>query len=146
MITIVHGDILQTQARALVNPVNTEGVMGAGLALAFKRRFPAMFAEYRAMCLDKRLDIGDLHFYEPKDGPLIINFPTKRLWRNPSRIEYITAGMGRLLEVIEDYQLPSLAIPALGCGKGGLNWKDVSAILVAALAPLSTECFLYPPQ
>ena len=128
MITLVQGNILESKAEALVNPVNTVGVMGAGLALAFKRTFPDNFEAYDHACREGEVRVGKMFVfarYELLGPSWIINFPTKDHWRHSSKIEYIEDGLIDLAKVIENKSIKSVAIPPLGCGLGGLNWADV---------------------
>jgi O-acetyl-ADP-ribose deacetylase (regulator of RNase III) len=146
MIRIVTGSLLESSAYALVNPVNCVGVMGKGLALAFKRQYPAMFKAYAAECERGEIQIGKVRGYR-EHGKLIINFPTKRHWRERSRIEDIEAGLLALHWYIMAERIPSIAIPALGCGLGGLRWADVEPMICAALGDLDkVDIELYPPR
>lgn len=132
---ISKGDIFESEAEAYVNPVNLIGVMGAGLALKFKEEFPENFKEYNQLSIVGETAIGLLHFHEVTaeenedyEGLLVINFPTKSSWKNPSKLEYVEAGLKELVKFLEDEELESIAIPALGCGLGGLNWEPVKAL------------------
>lgn len=139
MIEVGSGDLLNADVEALVNTVNTVGVMGRGLALQFKRQFPVNFGLYAAACAAGEVEIGRMLVVETKKltGPrYIINFPTKQHWRNPSRLEYIRAGLNALVEEIHASRLRSIAIPPLGCGNGGLAWKDVEPLIERALLAL----------
>lgn len=123
-----EGNLLNAEAEALVNTVNTVGVMGKGVALQFKRAFPEMFKQYYRACKEGRVTPGKMFVYEVKglDNPtLIINFPTKRHWRENSRIGDISEGLHELKKVIDERKIKSIALPPLGCGLGGLNWSDV---------------------
>lgn len=123
MIELRHGNLLDAEVEALVNTVNTEGVMGKGVALQFKKAFPDMYREYRKVCKDGELSIGKMHVFSRNSlmGPrYIINFPTKQHWREPSHLEYIEKGLHALAEEINKLQIKSLSIPPLGCGFGGL--------------------------
>lgn len=132
---ISKGDIFESQCDAYVNPVNLIGVMGAGLALKFKEEFPENFKEYNQISIKGDNAIGMLHVHEVTEdenpdyeGLVVINFPTKSSWKWPSKIEYIEAGLKKLVEVIDDWELESIAIPALGCGLGKLNWEPVKTL------------------
>ncbi len=128
---------LEGRVQTLVNPVNCRGVMGRGLALQFKERYPAMFAEYRRRCLAGALTVGRLYVWRPaKDATWVLNFPTKNHWREPSSLEIIEAGLKRLLEVYQPTGITSLAFPLLGCGEGGLAWEDVEPLMVRYLTQL----------
>ena len=143
MITVVQGDIFMAGADAVVNAVNTVGVMGKGLALQFKRAYPEMFAEYQLWCRAGALRVGKMHVWQRSvefGGPrLIINFPTKQHWRDPSRVEDIQAGLDALALVVVEWEVKSIAIPALGCGLGGLDWSVVEPLIMAAMVPLAGE-------
>lgn len=119
MIVYVKRNIFDSDDEAFVNPVNTVGVMGKGLALQFKQKFPNMYMKYRQACLDGDIDIGKLFVvkerYENRDV-YIINFPTKKEWWKPSRYEYIRLGLDDLVHVINKYNMKSVSIPALGVG------------------------------
>lgn len=139
MIEFTTGDILACEADALVNTVNCVGVMGRGIALQFKRAYPANFKAYEAACRQAAVQPGRLFVFET--GQLaaprfIINFPTKRHWRGPSRMEDIDAGLVDLVRVIRDREIRSIAIPPLGSGLGGLDWNEVRPRIEQALAPL----------
>jgi len=143
LIAVVQGDIFAADADAVVNAVNTVGVMGKGLALQFKRAYPDMFVEYQLWCRAGELRVGKMHVWQRSvefGGPrLIINFPTKRHWRDSSRAEDIQAGLDELVRVVGEWEVRSIAIPALGCGLGGLDWSVVEPLIVAAMIPLAGE-------
>lgn len=135
MIAKQSGNLFSADVEALVNTVNTVGVMGKGVALQFKKNFPANFKEYKRLC-----ELGDLvtgkvfvfhtgTIYNPK---YIINFPTKEHWRANSRLEFIVSGLKSLVDEIRKLGIKSVAIPPLGCGNGGLSWKDVFPLIEAA--------------
>jgi O-acetyl-ADP-ribose deacetylase (regulator of RNase III) len=128
MMTFTKGNLLDAQVEALVNTVNTVGVMGKGIALMFKEAFPANFRAYEAACKDKKVQIGHMFVTETAklEGPRwIINFPTKRHWRHPAKLEWIVEGLEDLRRIITDKGIRSVALPPLGSGNGGLDWKDV---------------------
>ena len=136
MIIQGKGNILDTDAEAVVNTVNVQGYMGKGLALEFKKRFPSNFAAYEAACHRGEVVVGRMFVTERMDmfGPRwLVNFPTKREWRNPSRVEWVRSGLTDLREVISSRGIRSIAIPPLGCGNGGLDWRVVRPIIVEAL-------------
>lgn len=147
MFYFITGDLLQSDAEALVNPVNCQGCMGKGLALQFRRRFPEMYADYVEACRAGRLTPGRLHCYRT-GRQFIINFPTKNKWRAKSKPEYISAGLDELVKTIRTEQLRSIAIPALGSGNGGLDWEEVRNLILAKLEPVAdtTEIFIYSPD
>jgi O-acetyl-ADP-ribose deacetylase (regulator of RNase III) len=139
MIIQGKGSILDADVEAVVNTVNELGYMGKGLALEFKTRYPANFKAYEAACEKGDVTVGRMFVTEHIDmfGPRwLINFPTKRDWRNGSRIEWISSGLEDLVRVIGERQIRSIAIPPLGCGNGGLDWKTVRPLITDALSSL----------
>lgn len=153
MIEYETGDILKANAQALVNTVNCVGVMGKGIALQFKLKFPENFRAYEKVCKHDDLQPGRLFVFErgklfkEKEGPdYIVNFPTKKHWRSPSRLEYIEKGMDALVREIKELKITSIAIPPLGCGNGGLDWEDVEAIIEQKMEAVpEVRVILYPP-
>lgn len=143
-----HGNLLHAEVEALVNPVNTDGVMGKGLALQFKKAFPEAFKSYERACAAGELRPGRVHVVERLTAPrFIINFPTKQHWRQPSRIEYIQDGLQDLVAQLRAHRVRSVAIPPLGCGNGGLAWSDVRPLIVAALMDLDeVRVLLFAPS
>lgn len=136
MIEFTTGDILRTDAEALVNTVNCVGIMGRGVALQFKNAFPANFKAYRVACARKEVQPGKVFVFETHEltGPkFVINFPTKRHWRGKSRMEDIDSGLKALVAEIRNRGIRSIAIPPLGSGLGGLNWAEVRPRIEAAL-------------
>ena len=139
MVELTKGNILDAEADALVNTVNTVGVMGKGIALQFKQAFPKNFDEYRKACARGAVVPGKMfvvHTNRLGNPRLIVNFPTKRHWKGKSRMEDITAGLSDLADVIRRENIRSIAIPPLGCGNGGLDWDEVRPNIVHALADL----------
>lgn len=139
MIEFTTGDILQADAEALVNTVNCVGVMGRGIALQFKNRFPENFKAYAAACANDAVQPGRMFVYETRNltNPrFVINFPTKRHWKGKSRIEDIESGLKALVDEIRERDIRSIAIPPLGAGLGGLDWADVRPLIIAAMEPL----------
>src|ERR1700753_989686 len=149
MISFLSGNLLDSNAFALVNTVNTVGVMGKGIALQFKKEFPHNYAIYRDACLRQGLKIGQL--LTVKDCSLllgerlIINFPTKTHWCLPSDYIYIEKGLLSLAKLITEKHIKSLALPALGCGNGGLNWTRVKEMICKHLDPLDIIVEVCPP-
>ena len=137
MIRFVQGDLFSSGCDALVNPVNCVGVMGKGLALQFRNRFPANYETYREACAHGEVQPGFCHFFDAGAGQprFIINFPTKRHWRDRSRIEDIRAGLDDLALFLDNTTIRSIAVPPLGCGLGGLAWPAVRSLLLVRLAP-----------
>ncbi len=139
MIECKTGDIFKEDAEALVNSVNCVGVMGRGIALQFKKKFPANFKAYSAACKRNEVAPGRMFVYETgtlSNPRYIINFPTKRHWRGKSRMEDIETGLHSLVQEIRERNISSIAIPPLGTNLGGLNWNDVRPRIEAALAPV----------
>ena len=149
MIELVTGDLLSADVDALVNPVNCVGVMGKGLALQFKRAFPDMERAYAAEARAGRIVPGKMHVWashRPGQPRFIINFPTKRHWRERSRLDDIEAGLADLVRVVRDNGLVSLALPPLGAGNGRLEWPRVRALIEAELACLAdVQVLLFEP-
>ncbi|MEW9530123.1 macro domain-containing protein [Microbispora sp. NPDC049125] len=144
MITETTGDLLLDDAQALVNTVNTVGVMGKGIALQFKRAFPDVFAAYADACADGRVEPGRVLPVRLGDGDRwVLNFPTKRHWRQPSRLDDIEAGLDDLARLLVELDVRSVAIPPLGCGNGGLPWARVRPLIFAKLADLDVDIRLY---
>lgn len=146
-----RGDLLSADAEALVNTVNTVGVMGKGVALQFRQAFPANYKAYRRAYERGELQPGKMFVFETNQPPpeprLIINFPTKQHWRGKAKMEYIDAGLVDLVAVLRRYSVRSVAIPPLGCGNGGLRWQDVRPRIEAAMAPLTgVRVALYGPS
>jgi O-acetyl-ADP-ribose deacetylase (regulator of RNase III) len=133
MLIFTTGDMFECDIKILVNPVNCVGVMGKGLALTFKSRYPTMFTQYKNTCLRKELIPGKLHIWTDNSGIQIINFPTKIHWRDPSQYSYIESGLIALRNFLIQLEPTSIAIPPLGCGLGGLKWDKVKQMLVTHL-------------
>lgn len=149
MIQYAQGDILQVDAEALVNTVNCVGVMGRGIALQFKSAYPANFKAYAAACKRGDVQPGRMFVYDTEQlAPRwIINFPTKRHWRGKSRIEDIETGMSALVDEIRALGIRSIAIPPLGSGLGGLDWRTVRPVIESALADLpELRAIVYEPD
>ena len=121
---IEKGNIFNSSCEFLVNPVNCVGVMGKGLALEFKNKYPLNFEIYKKACDNASFNIGNLLIvYE--NNKFIVNFPTKKHWRNKSDLEFIKIGLEELKVAIKDFNIKSIALPKLGCGLGGLDWNEV---------------------
>ncbi len=150
MIHLKTGDLLAEDAEALVNAVNCAGVMGRGIALQFKKAFPGNFRAYVEACARGEARPGRMLVFETHslaNPRFIINFPTKRHWRDRSRIQDIDAGLIDLAKVIRERQIRSIAIPPLGCGLGGLEWSDARPRIERALRGLSfLDSTLFEPQ
>ena len=135
---------------AVINAVNTVGIMGKGIALMFKERFPDNFKAYKEACDNGQIRIGKMFVSENRDlfaPKWIVNFPTKTHWRANTRLEWIEEGLEDLVRVISDKNIRSIAVPPLGCGNGGLNWSDVKPLMVTALEQVESleEAIVYEP-
>lgn len=150
MITFTTGDLLQSGAEALVNTVNTVGVMGKGIALQFKEAFPTNNKKYIEACKRQELVPGKLLAVWDENlqtgRKLIINFPTKQHWRYPSKYEYIQKGLEALKQLLKEQNVKSVAIPPLGSGNGGLDWEKVKPMIVSALADLDVDIIIFEPN
>jgi len=149
MIRLTKGNILQARAEALVNTVNCMGYMGKGIALQFKKAFPANFKAYEQACRAKEVQTGRVFVYATgsmMDPKFIINFPTKQDWRENSKYEYVAEGLKSLLQVIRERGIKSIAIPPLGCGLGGLDWAKVRPMIESAFQSLpQVDLTLFEP-
>ena len=143
---LIRGDIFQSTVQTLTIAVNTQGVMGKGQALQAKRLFPDVFEQYREMCAQKILRVGEPQLVDSKSGKKFLLFPTKTHWRENAKLSYITNGLRFLAENYRKWGIESLALPALGCGLGNLEWKDVGPILCGAINTLDlTSAEIYLP-
>lgn len=146
MITLVRGNVFDSMMQTITNPVNCVGVMGAGLALQFRHRFPAMFADYSERCRRGLVKLGEPYIYRRGSAlPWILLFPTKRHWRDLSRKEDIIAGLKYLRQNYKSWGVTSLAVPPLGCGLGGLPWREIGPVLVWHLKQLDIPVEVYVP-
>lgn len=143
-VTIVSGDLLESKQQTLVNTVNTVGIMGKGIALAFKKRYPRMFADYVERCERGDVVLGRPYVF-PESDHLVLNFPTKGHWRAVSRLDDIIEGLTYLEAHYRDWGITSLAVPPLGCGNGQLEWDVVGPTLVRHLSRLDIPVELYAP-
>lgn len=148
VITHAQGNLLAADVEALVNTVNTVGVMGKGVALQFKRAYPDMFKDYAKQAMAGALRIGRMHVWRTDElvPRWIINFPTKQHWRNPSEMDFIDEGLTDLVRVVRELGIASIAVPPLGCGNGGLDWAEVEPRIARAFEELpGVAVKLYPP-
>ena len=152
MIEFCDGDIFEADVEALVNPVNCVGVAGKGLAKEFGDRFPENLHWYKRACACDTLSLGHIHVGQ-LDGPAgrkrrIVNFPTKNDWRDVSYLGPISRALDELVAWVKEWNIKSIAIPALGCGLGGLRWDDeVRPMIEGAFAALpDVRVILYPPH
>lgn len=149
MINYVTGNILDSEAQAIVNTVNTVGVMGKGIALQFKKAYPNNYKSYSVACKNNEVVVGKMFVTTDSNissgEKIIINFPTKQDWRKPSEYVYIEDGLDDLIDVIKHNQIKSIAIPPLGAGNGGLKWEKVKKIIEEKLSNINIEIFVYEP-
>ncbi len=149
MIKYITGNILESSAEALVNTVNTVGVMGKGIALQFKKAYHNNYKAYVEACKKNKIKTGKV--FVVKDSSLnsgtkyIINFPTKKDWRKPSEYSFIETGLDDLIRVLKEYDIKSIAIPPLGSGNGGLEWEKVKKIIEKKLGNLDVEIVVFEP-
>lgn len=142
MITYIRGDLFNSPAQVLVNTVNTVGVMGKGIALDFKNRYPDMFKEYQKICDKNLLEISKLLLWKNSDKWVLL-FPTKEHWRSSSKLSYIEDGLKKFVKTYEKLGIESIAFPKLGCGNGGLDWNDVRPIMEGYLNKLPIKIYVY---
>lgn len=142
---IFVGDILKSKAQTLINTVNCVGIMGKGIALEFKTRFPEMFKDYVERCERKEVKLGVPYLFERSAPPNIINFPTKDHWKSVSRIDDIERGLQYLLDYYKKWGVTSLAIPPLGCGNGQLEWRAVGPLIYRYASKMDIPVELYAP-
>ena len=150
MLREAEGNLLDAPVDAVVNTVNTVGVMGKGIALQFKQAYPDNFRAYEAACRRGEVQLGQMFVFETGllgQPRLIVNFPTKKHWRARSKLSDVRAGLADLRRVIAEYKISSIAVPPLGCGNGGLDWRDVRPLIAEALADLpGVDVVVYPPK
>jgi O-acetyl-ADP-ribose deacetylase (regulator of RNase III)/uncharacterized protein YwgA len=146
MINILVGDLFESQCQTLVNTVNTVGIMGKGIALEFKKRFPEMFEDYVRRCADGKVKLGEPYLYKRLTPPWILNFPTKGHWRSVSNLVDIARGLKYLEEHYRAWGITSIALPPLGCGHGQLEWKIVGPTLYRYMQRLAIPVELYAPH
>ncbi len=145
MFKALIGDLFASRAQTLVNTVNCVGVMGKGVALEFKNRFPAMFEDYVARCERKQVKLGEPYLFRDLAETMIVNFPTKDHWRSPSRLADIERGLDYFVDHYLEWGVTSIAFPPLGCGNGGLDWSEVGPTIFAKLRRLPIAIELYAP-
>jgi len=145
MLDVVTGNILESDAQTLVNTVNCVGVMGKGIALAFKQRFPDMYKDYVGRCRRGEVKLGRPYLYRGLHRQWVLNFPTKEHWRSVSRLEDITRGLEYLKGHYREWGIESLAVPPLGCGNGQLEWRVMGPVLYRCLEQLDIPVTLYGP-
>jgi O-acetyl-ADP-ribose deacetylase (regulator of RNase III) len=138
---VVNGNLFDSDCQTLVNTINCEGVMGAGIAKQFKQRFPAMFASYQRQI--SQWKPGMICRYKLEDGRMILNVATKDKWRNPSHLAWIKRILDRIVSDYRKLGITSIAMTKLGCGLGGLDWDDVGPLMIAALESLPILVEIY---
>jgi O-acetyl-ADP-ribose deacetylase (regulator of RNase III) len=143
MLTIIQGNLFDSNAQTIVNAVNCVGVMGKGIALEFKTRYPDMYDDYQNRCRKNTLKIGQPYLYQHTPDRWILNFPTKNHWRNKSKIEYLTVGLEFLHEHYKTWNITSIAFPLLGAGFGGLDKTQVKNIMIKCLSSFEIPVQLY---
>lgn len=149
MIRYAQGNLLAAPVEALVNTVNEVGVMGKGIALMFREAFPDAAREYEQAAKEGRVRVGHMLVTRNRaliDPRWIIHFPTKRHWRNPSKLEWVREGLRDLIRVIREKQIESIALPPLGCGNGGLDWELVKREIEGAVAEIpNVDVLVFAP-
>jgi O-acetyl-ADP-ribose deacetylase (regulator of RNase III) len=150
MIEVTQGDLLKQDVEALVNAVNCVGVMGRGIALQFQRAFPENFRVYESACKRSEFRPGSMLVFETdllKNPRYVINFPTKRHWRDKSRLTDIESGLVALVAEVKRLGIRTIALPALGCGLGGLEWLDVRPRIEKAFSAVpEVHVWLFEPE
>jgi O-acetyl-ADP-ribose deacetylase (regulator of RNase III) len=142
MIYYSKGTIFNTEAKTIVNTVNCEGVMGRGLALEFRLRYPSMYNNYIDNCKSKELRIGKPKLYKVSDDEWILNFPTKNSWKHPSKLEYIRSGLEYFRKNYERADINSIAFPKLGTNNGGLKWDTVHELMKEYLSDIDLDIYI----
>lgn len=154
-VKFITGDMFNADTMAIVNTVNCVGVMGKGVALEFKKRWPENFKAYKKKCELKELEIGKVFVFDnnaslfenKSDFEFLINFPTKKHWRSKSKIEYIIDGLEDFIVQVNKLGIKSVAIPPLGCGNGGLPWSEVKPIIIEKISELpDVRWVVYEPR
>lgn len=145
MIKVKIGNIFESKMEVLVNTINCVGVMGKGIACDFKKKYPEMFKEYKALCDQHIIKTGELYPYLENNKVKVINFPTKQHWRSPSKIEYITEGLQWFVDHYKELNIRSIAFPPLGCGNGDLSWDYIESIMYQYLKDIPIDIEIYAP-
>jgi O-acetyl-ADP-ribose deacetylase (regulator of RNase III)/uncharacterized protein YwgA len=145
MVKVLIGNLFESKAQTLVNTVNCVGVMGKGVALEFKKRFPEMFEDYERRCQRREVKLGRPYLFKRLVPPWILNFPTKDHWRSVANLEAIVEGLKYLLNHYKEWDIISLAVPPLGCGQGQLEWRVVGPTLYRYLSKMDIPIELYAP-
>ena len=144
----INGNIFNSKCQTIVNTINCVGVMGKGIALVYKLRYPEMFLEYKEHCQKKLLKPGVLWLYtKQENAPWILNFPTKKHWKYPSKIEWIESGLKKFVETYKQKEITSIAFPLLGTHNGGLDTSEVKELMHKYLknCNITIEIYDYDP-
>ena len=142
MLKFHRTSLMTSNAQTVVNTVNTVGVMGKGLAAAFKERYPSMFDEYKSLCKKDELRPGSSWLWKG-NGQWVLNFATKKHWRNPSKLDYVREGLQEFRAKYSEWGIREIAFPRLGCGNGGLDWDVVRPIMVEHLRGLPIAIYIH---
>ena len=142
---VLIGNMFESKVQTLVNTVNCVGVMGKGVALEFKQKYPRMFQEYVDLCKKGLLHPGQPYYYSDLTGTSVVNFPTKDHWRSPSKLSYIVSGLEWFRNNYKQLGISSIAFPPLGCGNGGLSWEVVGPLMYEMLSDLPIQIEVYAP-
>ena len=142
MIIYSYGTVFNVGTHAVVNTVNCSGVMGAGIALEFMLRYPAMFEDYADKCEDKRIKTGKVDYYKNEDASIIVNFPTKWHFKYPSKLSWIEQGLQDFVKTYKNVGITSVAFPKLGTSNGGLNWNEVKMLMEKYLSNLDIDVYI----
>lgn len=145
MLTVLKGDLFQSEAQTIVNTINCVGAMGKGIALEYKKKYPEMYAKYVSLCKNKQISIGKLWLYKT-ETKWILNFPTKDDWRNPSKVEYLVLGLEKFVATYKEKGITSIAFPLLGANNGGLDPKLSLEVMVRYLKDLDIDVYIYDNQ
>ena len=142
MVKVIVGDLFASDAQTLVNTVNCVGVMGKGVALEFKKRFPEMYKDYVTRCERHEVRLGKPYLFRHLMPPWVLNFPTKGHWRSVTKLSDIERGLRYLTEHYEEWGITSMAVPPLGCGNGQLEWRIVGPTLYRYLSEIKVQITL----
>ena len=144
VIDFLDGNLFESDSQTLVNPINCHGIIERGIALKFKKKYPLMFEDYVKRCYEGGVQVGKPYLFREKDLQ-IVNFPIKIHWQDPPKLDYINEGLHYLTNHYKEWGITSLAMPALGCGLGGLDWNAVSILYVDILGTLDIPVSIYLP-
>lgn len=143
-ITVINGNIFNTKAQTIVNTVNCVGVMGKGIALVFKLRYPSMFEQYQKYCKQNLIAVGKLWIYKGEPtNPWVLNFPTKTHWKLPSEYEYIEKGLQKFVDTYKEKGITSIAFPLLGANNGGLDKDKIMETMLHYLSKCDIPIEIY---